>query len=212
VSGTREAPFPSLVRAAAIVWLAVFIAAYWRTYGPANFLHLCDVAVILTCWGLWRGSALLLSSQAVSSLVVDLAWNVDIVWRLVTGRHIVGGTEYMWDARYPLAVRLMSLFHVVWPPMLIWALRRVGYDRRALAVQSLLAAALLVASREVMPEANINFAHRDPFFGRSWGSAGVHLGLTWLVLVSAVYWPTHLLLMRYFKTPPAASRSAAGGG
>jgi hypothetical protein len=138
VSGGAVAPFPTGVRIAALLWLALFVGAYWRTYGAANFLHLCDVAVILTCWGLWRGSALLLSSQAVSSLVVDVAWDLDLAWRFVTGGHIVGGTEYMWDARFPLAVRLMSFFHVAWPPLLVWALRRVGYDRRALLVQSLI--------------------------------------------------------------------------
>ena len=128
MSGT---PFPAAVRAAALAWLLLFVTAYWRTYGLANFLQLCDVAVILTCWGLWRGSSLLLSSQALSSLVVDVAWDLDFLWRLVWGRHLIGGTEYMWDARYPLAVRALSLFHVVWPALLVWAVRRAGYDRRA---------------------------------------------------------------------------------
>lgn len=202
------APFPTPLRLAALGWLAVFVIAYWRTYGPANFLHLCDVAVILTCWGLWRGSSLLLSSQAISSLVVDLTWDLDLLWRLLLGRHLIGGTEYMWDARFPLAVRAMSLFHVIWPPLLVWALRRVGYDRRALPLQSLLAAALLAASRLVPPPANVNFAHRDPFFGREWGPAPAHLLLTLAVLVTAVYWPTHRVLRRLF--PPAPGVVAAG--
>jgi len=191
-------PFPLALRAGALVWLAVFLAVYWRTYGPANFLHLCDVAVILTCWGLWRGSSLLLSSQALSSLVVDLVWDLDLVFRASFGRHLIGGTEYMWDPRFPLAVRLMSLFHVVWPVLLIWALRRVGYDRRAWLMQTLLAAALLAASRLVLPEENINFAQRDVFFRRQWGPGTVHVALTWMLLVGAVYWPTHRLLMKLF--------------
>jgi hypothetical protein len=93
----------------------------------------------------------------------------------------------------------MSLFHVVWPVLLIWALRRVGYDRRAWLVQSLLAAVVLAASRFVLPEANFNFAVRDPFFGRQWGPGAVHVLLTWAVLVAVVYWPTHRLLMRFFS-------------
>lgn len=193
------APFPLALRAGALLWLAVFLAVYWRTYGPANFLHLCDVAVILTCWGLWRGSSLLLSSQALSSLVVDLVWALDLFFRASFGRHLIGATEYMWDPRFPLAVRLMSLFHVVWPVLLVWALRRVGYDRRAWLVQSLLAAVLLAASRFVLPEANINLAQRDVFFGRQWGPGAVHVALTWMLLVGAVYWPTHRLLMKLFS-------------
>src|SRR5207237_288632 len=68
----REArhPFPRL-RWAALLWLSLWVPAYASVWGLSNFLHLCDVAVILTCAGLWSGSALLLSSQAVSSILID---------------------------------------------------------------------------------------------------------------------------------------------
>ncbi|HUG55103.1 MAG TPA: membrane-associated protein [Vicinamibacteria bacterium] len=194
------AAFPRL-RWAALGWLVVWGVAYARGYGFANFLQLCDVAVIVTCLGLWLGSPLLLSSQAVSSLVVDLAWDLDLLWRAATGSHLIGGTEYMWDPNIPLGLRLLSAFHVVWPPLLWWALRRVGYDRRALALQSAVAVVALALSRVVMPEANLNFAQRDPFLGRSWGPAPVHLGLTLAVLIGVVYWPTHTLLRRVMPRP-----------
>lgn len=103
--------------------------------GWPNFLHLCDVAVFLTCLGFAYNNALLLSSQTVSSLAGDLLWCLDAGWRWYVGRHLTGGTEYMWDARFPLWVRLLSLFHVVLPMLLLAALRRAGYDRRALLFQ-----------------------------------------------------------------------------
>jgi len=202
------------LRLAAAVWLVLFIAVYGWAYGAANFIRLCDVAVILSCLGILSGSALLVSSQAVSSLVVDLAWDLDLLWRLLFGRHLIGGTEYMWDARYPLWVRLMSLFHVAWPPLLITVLRRLGYDLRGFALQCGIAAAVLVASRFVLPGENLNFAHRDPFFHRAWGPAPVHLALTFAVLVGAVYWPTHRLLRRLLgaRSLSAASRTAGAAG
>ena len=86
-------PFPRL-RWAALLWLAVWAPTYAVVYGLGNFLHLCDVAVVLTCLGLWRASALLLSMQALDVLI-DLSWDLDLAWRLVTGRHLLGGTEYM---------------------------------------------------------------------------------------------------------------------
>lgn len=199
--------FPGWLRASALAWLVVFVTVYWRVYGPANFVHLCDVAVIVTCWGILRGSALLLSTQAVSSLVVDLAWNLDVLWRVVMGRHLIGGTEYMWDPRWPLAVRAMSLFHLAWPVLLMWSLRRVGYDRRALPVQSLIAAALLLASRLLPAEVNINFAYRDPFFGRQWGPGALHVALTWSALVAVIYWPIHRLLLRLFARSEVERRA-----
>jgi hypothetical protein len=191
------------LRRAAAVWLVLFVAAYGWAYGAANFVRLCDIAVILTCLGIMTGSALLVSSQAVSSLVVDLAWDLDLLWRLLLGRHLIGGTEYMWDPRYPLWLRLMSLFHVAWPPLLIGVLRRIGYDPRGFPLQCGIAAAVFIASRFVLPGENLNFAHRDPFFHRAWGPAPVHLALTFAVLAGAVYGPTHAVLRRWLGTRPA---------
>jgi hypothetical protein len=158
--------------------------------------------VVLTCVGLWTGSALLLSSQAISSLVVDVAWAVDLLWRVLTGHHLIGGTEYMWDTRFPLWLRLMSLFHFAWPPLLVFALRRTGYDSRGLALQAVIAAILLVAARLVsVPEENLNFAWRDPFLKRPLGPPPAHLAAILASLVGLVYWPTHLALRRLL--PPA---------
>src|SRR5207245_10839606 len=103
------------MRWAAAAWLAVWIPAYASVWGPRNFLLLCDVAVLLTCAGLWLGSTLLLSSQAVSSILADAVWAVDAGSRLCLGKHLFGGPEYMWDASFPLAVRRPSLFHLSRP-------------------------------------------------------------------------------------------------
>jgi hypothetical protein len=107
----------------------------------------------------------------------------------------------MWDARFPLALRLLSLFHVVWPPLLWWALRRVGYDRRALLAQSVFALAVMAVSAAAMPGANLNFARRDPFWHRAWGPPWLHVALTFAGLVTLVYAPTHALLARVMPRP-----------
>ena len=200
-------PFPRL-RWAALAWLAAWLPAYWVFYGPVVFLNLCDIAVILTCVGLWRGSALLLSTQALSSLVIDAAWLLDLLWRAAIGSHLIGGTEYMWDPAYPAWLRALSLFHVLLPAALLHGLRRLGYDRRALGAQSALAAAVLVASRAVGPGVNANFAFTDPIFGRGWGPAPVHLAaiLAGLVLVYAA---TALVLRRWLPPPQRPEASAA---
>lgn len=195
-------PFPRL-RWAALLWLVVWGSTYAVVYGFGNFLHLCDVAVILTCVGLWRGSPLLLSMQALN-ILIDLAWDLDLGWRLATGRHLLGGTEYMWETKYPLWVRLLSLFHLCLPVVLLWALRQVGYDRRALAAQSVLGLVLLIAARALGPEVNVNYAWRDPFFHRAWGPAPVHVLVIFAGLVAVVYAPAHLLFSRVY--PAAKSR------
>jgi hypothetical protein len=206
-AGVSDDPTFPRARWAAAAWLAVWLPAYWAFYGPAVFVNLCDVAVILTCVGLWRGSPLLLSSQAVSSLVVDTAWMVDLAWRAAAGRHLIGGTEYMWDVSWPAWLRALSLFHVLLPVTLLWGLRRTGYDRRAPRVQAAIAAAVLVGSRAMGPAQNVNFAFADPFFRREWGPAPVHLAVILGGLV-LLYLATDRALRAFYLPPGGGPRAA----
>lgn len=200
------APTFPLLRWAALAWLAVWALTYATVWGWLNFLQLCDIAVFLTCVGLWRGSSLLLSSQAVGSIVIDAVWTADVAWRLLSGRHLIGGTEYMWDAQYPLWVRLFSLYHIVLPVLAVWALRRTGYHPRGWILQSGIAAATLAVSLLLQPAVNLNNVYSDPIFGRAWGPPVVHLVFILAALVAVVYWPTHLVLQRLL---PAANPKPA---
>lgn len=197
---SHSSSFPTWIRWGALGWLLIWIPAYWHTWGVANFLHLCDVAVVLTCIGLWRSSALVLSSQAVSSLLIDTVWAADAAGRFFTGRHFIGGTEYLFDASFPLWVRTLSFFHVVMPLLLLWALKRVGYDRRGWILQSAIAIPVVVLARlAATPRTNINFVYADPFFHRTWGPAPLHILAVLVFLIFIVYLPTHLLLCRFFR-------------
>lgn len=188
-----------------VLWLVVWIPAYWHTWGPSNFLQLCDIAVILTSIGIWTNSRLLISSQAVSSLLVDSVWSLDAAWRLLVGRHLIGGTEYLFDAHYPLWVRLLSLFHLAMPLLLVWALDRLRYDPRGLLLQCGIALVAFTAARFANPEKNMNFAFSDPFFHRQWGPAPIHIVACTLFMLAVAYLPTHLLLKRLFPLHAGSS-------
>ncbi len=182
------------------VWLA-FVAVWAPTYviywSPVDFLYLCNVGVILTLVGLWQRSSLLLSSQAVGTVVIGPLWLLDVSWGVVThGRLLIGGTEYMWDATRPLWVRLLSFDHVAVPLATCWAVRKLGYDRKAWGLQAGIAAVVLLLSRIVEPSKNINFAQKELVTFHTWGPAPVHLLVIWSVVVLVVYWPAHAVLSR----------------
>jgi len=206
LSATHTFPW---MRWAAVVCLAVWLPAYAITWGWWNFVLLCNIAVILTCVGLWRGDALLLSSQAVSTIVVEPLWTLDVAWRFVSGAHLIGGTEYMWDPVYPLWVRLLSAYHVLWPVLMVWAVRRVGYDRRGFWLQSGLAVAVMALSRFGDPVRNPNMAFRDPIFQQTWGPAPAHIALMLAVLIFVIYWPTHQVLLRALPSVSARRNQVA---
>jgi hypothetical protein len=191
--------FPRL-RWAAAAWMAVYLPSYWIAYGPANFLFLCNLSVVLVAIGIWTCSRLLLSSQAVGILLVGAVWTLDAAFRLITGAHLIGGTEYMWDPQWPLVTRLMSCYHVILPVLLVSALRRIGYDPRGYLLQSALAIAGVAAGRLFGPAANINHAYVEPLFGRTWGGPLTHVAAVAGFLVLLVYPVTHLLLRRLCVT------------
>ena len=202
VSGSH--PFPRL-RWLAPLWLAVYLPLYAWAYGWVNFLFLCNLGVILTAIGLWRPSRLLLSSQALAALGITTVWAIDFFGRLLTGHHPLAVTNYMWDPQYPLVTRLLSLYHLAWPVLLLYCLRRLGYDRRAWAFQAGIAGIVLVVCRLwTDPAKNVNFAFVDPLFHRSFGSAPVHLLIVWIGLAGLLYGLTHWLLRwlfgRVFRT------------
>ncbi len=206
ISSTDSAnPFPAWARWTALIWLGVWLTIYLKFWGPTTFLFLCDIAVILTCIGLFTGNALLLSSQAVSSIVVDTAWLIDIATKLIFNRHLIGGTDYFFDPNYPLWVRLFSLFHVAMPFVLIYAVRRTGYDRRALRLQFVIAAVAMIASRFADPYKNINFIFADPIVHRQWGPAPIHVAAMLAGLTIVIYIPAHAVLSCIFPAPPHTS-------
>ncbi len=200
-SPSRAGKYPNWMRWLALAWFALWFPTYWRTWGAANFAHLCDAAVILTCIGMWTDSALLISSQAVGALLIDLAWAADAASRIFLREALFPGNEYLTDPRYPLWIRSLTLFHVVMPVLLIWGVYLLGYDRRGWALQSAIALPVFIAARFTNPSTNINFAFSDPFFHRAWGPAPTHILVVWLFMVVIVYLPTHLVLERLFGSP-----------
>ncbi|NUN49689.1 MAG: hypothetical protein HUU15_12755 [Candidatus Brocadiae bacterium] len=206
---TAKRPAFPVARWIALGWLLVWAPPYAMWWGWRNFFQLCDVAVILTAAGLWFGSARLLSAQAVGVIVVDILWFLDVAARLTIDRHPIGGTEYMFDSRFPLWVRLISLFHVAWPLLLLWALRRTGYDSRGWRLQSGIAGLMFGISWLIAGGRNVNFVLEAPIVGKALGPAPVHLAVSWAVLTLAVYWPTHAVLVRTLPAIPPPSPERA---
>ena len=138
----------------------------------------------------------------MSSLVVDGAWILDLAWRGITGRHLIGGTEYMWDPAYPVWLRALSLFHVPLPVLLVWLLHRLGYDPRALPAQVVLAWVVMPATYLLTkPERNVNFVHGPRSKPQRKMRPLAYVALLMALIPVCVYLPTHLLLLHLFRAP-----------
>lgn len=174
-----------------IVWMPV----YWRHYGVQNFLFFCDLGNVLIAVGLWLESPLIISWQACSLLLFQTLFTFDLAGAAVSGRHAIGGTEFMFDPQVPLAVRLLSLFHIATPPLLLWAIWRLGYDTRGWKYQTVTAWIVVPVSYVWRPQYDVNWA-RGPFFHEQHVVPGFLYLLAYLIIVPAVvYYPTQLFLV-----------------
>lgn len=187
----------TILRWFALAWVLVWAPAYWHVWGWRNFFHFCDAAVFLACIGLWTRSPLLISSQAVNTLIASAAWLFEAGWRFTAGRGLFGGTDYLWDSNVALWIRLLTFFHVLVPFAMIYGITKVGYDRRGFALQCVIAAVLLIAGRPMGAQENMNFAFADPVFHRAMGPAPVHLIVILAGTILLTYLPAHLLFVRF---------------
>ena len=175
-------------------WVIAWAPFYLRQYGLQNLLFFCDLGNFFIAVGLWLESPLIFSWQATGLLLFQSLYTIDLAGAWITGSHIIGGTEYMFDPGIPLFVRLLSLFHVVMPPLLLWAIWRLGYNPHGWKLQTLTTWIVVPINYFWRPELDINWA-RGPFFREQHVVPGPIYLLAYLILVPAVvYFPTHVFL------------------
>jgi hypothetical protein len=202
---------PTWVKVAYSAFVMIVVPSYWVTYSPWNFLYFCDIALLVTAVAIWIESPLLVSMQAVAITLPQFLWVIDFPCRLVAGVEVTGVTAYMLDSSIALVLRGLSLFHGWLPFFLLWLLSRLGYDRRALGLQSLVAIVVFLvcyffapppppSTRHPQWAVNINYVYGlDDKHPQT--RMAPWLWLLFLIAVTeiAIYLPTHYLLRRIFK-------------
>lgn len=204
----RTRRIPLALKIAYTLFMAVLVPVYWTKYGPTNFLYFCDVALFLTLVGLWTENRLLVSLPAVGILLPQALWCADFGAHLV-GFRLTGMTDYMFDPNRSLFLRGLSLFHGWLPFLLVFAVVRLGYDRRAWLGWTALAWALCVVCYLWLPPAGPEFAGQltpnninyvwgfDDARPQAWLPAPAYLAAWMGALFLVAYTPTHLLLRRW---------------
>jgi len=182
------------------IFVCALVPIYWREYGPANFLWFSDIALLALVPALWLENALLVSMLAISVVFFEALWNLDFLFRLATGKSLIGLSAYMFDPGIPLFIRGLSSFHLVLPLLLLWLLQRLGYDHRAFLWQTIVALVVLPLSYLVSnAQENVNWVYGLGENRQRILPAPLFLILLMLLFPLAVYLPTHLLFARIFR-------------
>ncbi|HKR59183.1 MAG TPA: hypothetical protein VJS64_05575 [Pyrinomonadaceae bacterium] len=181
------------------LFVCVLVPAYWKHYGPGNFLWFSDSALLITVIALWLENSLLASIAALAVLLLDFAWNLDFLAQLITGRSLTGLSAYMFNREVSRFIRALSLFHVFFPVLLVWLLYRLGYDGRALFVQTLLAwIALPLSYFFTRRSENVNWVHGFGNKPQLSVSPPLHILMLMILFPIVIYLPTHFLLQALF--------------
>ena len=218
----RGPAIPLAVKLVYTAWMVVWLTVYWQQYGPSTLLWLCDFANLATLVAIWLESPLLLSSQLVAVAVPQLGWTIDWVGRLVLGFHPIGGTEYMFDAAKPWWLRALSFFHLWMLPLLVWLVRRTGYDRRGVWVQSALMGAVLLPLSWLVGAREENFNWVWGLFGKeqTWMPASAWFACLLVLYPLVLFLPAHWVAaktlparrLRPPEAPAGAQRAAEAAG
>ena len=193
------------VKVASLAWLVVWMPLRAAAYPAASWLSFCAFGAVLLVIGIVTENRLLVSWQAVSLLIGQLIYSADAIARWAGAATGPGGTSYLFDERTPVAVRSLSLFHLVLPLVIVYAVRRLGYDRRALGLQ-LATAALVLPLSFLSGAANINLVWAGA--GASTHAPYVHLVAAFVAFPLICYVPAHVLCAAISNAIPGAGREA----
>jgi hypothetical protein len=195
-----DEPNLKLIRIIYTLFVFVLVPVYWKNYGPGNFLWFSDIALFAVGIALWTKSRLLISMMAVGVLILEIGWNIDFFFQLLTGHQLINLTNYMFDEELSLFLRSLSLFHVFLPVIVIWLLIKWGYDTKAIYWQWALAWIVLPLTYILTdPEDNINWVFGLGDEPQEAIHGGVYFLLVMIAFPLIVYLPSHFLLKRFFK-------------
>lgn len=214
----RAARIPLWVKFFYTAFVIALIPVYWQ-YSPLTFLWFCNAALLITVAALWLENSLLASTQTLAIVIPHVIWQIDFVVQGATGRQIFAicglvPANYMFDPDFPPLNRYFSLQHGWLLYFLLWVLWRLGYDRRALIVQTLYAWGLLMLSflftgNPDSPAYNINNVYGPGKTAQTLLHPWVWLLMVMILLPLLQYAPFHLLFRRIFRDP-ASPRTRAG--
>ena len=185
------------------VWVALLLPTYWQST-PLGLLWSCNVALLLTCVGLWLESSLLISVAALGIVWWQLLWVLDFLIHLGTGLSTIGMSSYMFNETFSRFSRGLSLYHGWLPFVLLWALSRLGYDRRALLLQTLVAWTVFLLSAILTTDVTGPAGNLNMIYGLSetkpqtWMAPMLWLALVMILWPASVYVPCHFVFRRAF--------------
>lgn len=183
-----------------LIFVAALVPAYILEYGLVHFLWFSNVALMGGLVAAWLESRRLASMMAVAVAMLEMPWVFDFLLSLALGGPTpLGIVDYMYNPDLALHLRLLSLYHLLLPFVLVWMVLRLGYDPEAWKVWVPAGCAILLLSVWLpSAERNINWVRGPWGQAQDWTSPYVWFGIVLAVCLSA-WWLTHRFLLALMR-------------
>jgi len=208
---------PLWLKVAYTLFAVVFVVVQLRVT-PALLLWFCNAAIVIILVGIWMESRLLLSTQLLAIVWPHVIWQIDYFGQTAFDLKVFAicgltPAEYMFNPDYPFIRRCLSFQHAWLLYLLLWLVWRVGYDFRALRVQTLYTLAVLPITAIVVrdmhgPAGNVNYvfgpSNTQP---QSWMLQWAWVACLMVLLPLCQYAPLHGILCWLFRGQKGVGRS-----
>lgn len=195
-ASSSEAGIPRGARWAYLVFVLMLVPVYAAVHGWFNFLWFSNVALLGGLVAAWLESRRIASMMAVAVVLLELGWVLDFLLSMVIwGWAPLGIVHYMFDPEVPLFVRLLSLYHLPLPFVLIALVWRLGYDPLAWRYMLVLGGGILLLTYALAdPDNNVNWVLGPTGQVQEWMHPLAWLGVV-MGVCGAVWWLTHRLFV-----------------
>jgi hypothetical protein len=127
------------------MWINIFLIFFLATqiivyssYSIESYLWLCKINLFLTIFGILFKNKLLISMAFVGGLARFSIWNLSFIINLFTNYNLFNVTAYIFSLGTSLTIKIISLYHIFLPIILIFFLKKIGYDSRAFIFSTIL--------------------------------------------------------------------------
>jgi hypothetical protein len=190
---------PKWIKYTYTLFIAVMVPAYYRHFGPTNFLWFSDIALLIMFIEVWLCTGILTSMMAVGALLFELGWNGMFTYQIIVGNTNPNFICNILTPGFPILFRILPLFHIFLPIIIIYMLKKLGYDKRAIWYQSIFGILVLcIAHMATTKPQNIDWTYafnNSPYTNlpQPWNFIIV------ILLFMLFYQFSHFLLSKYCK-------------
>jgi hypothetical protein len=146
-----------------------------------------------------------MSIAACGVLLLEMVWNMDFFLSLIFHQKTIHLADYMFDNRYSLFLRSLSLFHILIPIIWLTYMSHYGYDPQAWSYFMVMYWIVIsITYLFTKPKDNINWVFMPQALKLK------HItSLQWILLLMigipfGIALPTHVILKTIFHVPASS--------